>query len=172
MMKCTRCISASCLLVFDSDQVSKIERMGGLKFSTGLVLHQLHAYSSKPNSLVHHQIEVSWDFPNFSQFCRDKKRNKLSCQYFSEQLHQPGTDPANHQWVSIHPHKDKQETTRANPTNEQVSNLKSQQVPTKERKQARTNSAKIIISYSPPLLGTILPTTVLTISEYKECVSL
>jgi hypothetical protein len=65
-------------------------------------------------------------FPTFSQFCRGKKGANLSCEYFSEQLHQPGTDPANHQWVSINPYKDKQKTTRANPTNEKVSNLKSQ----------------------------------------------
>ncbi len=39
----------------------------------------------------------------------------------------------------------------------------------KKKKQAGTNSAKFIISYPPPL-STILPTTLLTISEYKECV--
>ncbi len=75
MMKYTRSISASCLLLFDSDQVSKIERMEGLKLSTGLVLHQLHAYSSKQTQFPCSSLD--WSIMGFSQLfsilCREKK---------------------------------------------------------------------------------------------------
>jgi hypothetical protein len=74
MMKYTRSISASCLLLFDSDQVSKIERMGGLKFSTVWCCINCMHTQANPIPLFIIRLKYHGIFPTFLNFVGRKKK--------------------------------------------------------------------------------------------------